>query len=282
MVLLALTLLAASSSRGGDQPLVELSLRLDGDVAAVRATIARRSLWFDLDTGATHTIVDAAAAKKLGLKGLSTQQIHGAGAGTVSALRLAPFPVQLQSQRFYPGDPLAVDLSHVGSALVQGGILGFDFYRRYVVAVNFDTRRVALYEPGTYAHAGGGAAIPLVLRPPRAYVNVLVAAPGVSPERHLLRLDTGSSDAVDDDIVLRSSAPKTPISGGVGIGSRFKSYLGTVSSLTIGPFVLRDLPSATGGVQLIGNGVWRRFNVVFDFSRSKMYLTPRTGRPVDR
>jgi hypothetical protein len=38
-----------------------------------------------------------------------------------------------------------------------------------------------------------------------------------------------------------------------------------------------DLPSATGGVQLIGSGVWHRFNIVFDFSRSCMYLTPRTA-----
>ncbi|HEY1868371.1 MAG TPA: hypothetical protein VGG70_08725, partial [Candidatus Cybelea sp.] len=58
-------------------------------------------------------------------------------------------------------------------------------------------------------------------------------------------------------------------------GSRFTSYLGTVSELQIGPFKLYDLPSATGGVQLIGDEVWHRFNIVFDFSRSVMYLTPR-------
>jgi hypothetical protein len=48
-----------------------------------------------------------------------------------------------------------------------------------------------------------------------------------------------------------------------------------VSELQIGPFKLYDLPSATGGVQLIGDEVWHRFNIVFDFSRSVMYLTPR-------
>jgi hypothetical protein len=61
----------------------------------------------------------------------------------------------------------------------------------------------------------------------------------------------------------------------VGIGNRFTTYLGTVDTLRIGPFTLHDLPSATGGVQLIGDAVWHRFNVVFDFSRSVMYLTPR-------
>ena len=79
----------------------------------------------------------------------------------------------------------------------------------------------------------------------------------------------------DDDIVLRSTAPKRAIVGGVGIGGRFSSYLGTVSALRLGPFTLCNLSSATGGVQLIGDDVWHRFNVVFDFRRSVMYLTPR-------
>jgi hypothetical protein len=116
-----------------------------------------------------------------------------------------------------------------------------------------------------------------VLKPPRAFVKVSVAAQGVGAEEHELRLDSGSNDEVDDDIVLRSSGPKRNITGGVGLGSTFATLLGTVSELRIGPYVLHDLSSATGGVQLIGGGVLQRFNIVYDFSRSVMYLAPRTG-----
>jgi hypothetical protein len=168
----------------------------------------------------------------------------------VNATRLQTVAVRLGDVTFQARDPIAIDLRHVGSSLQLGGIFGFDFFRQHVVAIDFHSYRVALYDPVTYRYAGNGVAIPLVIRPPRAYVNVIVAAEGVPPERHSLRLDLGSSDAVDDDIVLRSSAPKQPISGGLGVGQRFPSYLGRVSEIQLGPFKLYDLPAATGGVQL--------------------------------
>jgi hypothetical protein len=260
------------------KPLAVLQGRADGLVPAVQGTVDGQAMWFDLDTGGLTSYIDASLAHALRLHTVGNVSITGAGAGKVQALRLSPVAVRLGSVNFRAVKPIALDLSRSGTSLQQGGILGFDFYRRFVVAIDFKTYRVTLYEPRTYRYTGKGVAIPLVIRPPRAFVYATVAAQGAAPESHLLRLDVGSGDAVDDNIVLRSSAPKRVISGGVGIGNRFTSYLGTVSTLKIGPFVLHDLPSATGGVQLIGDEVWRRFNIVFDFSRSVMYLTPREVR----
>jgi hypothetical protein len=257
------------------RPLAVLQGRPDDFVPAVAGTVRGRALWFDLDTGALESFIDASAARVLHLRRIGNTSVRGAGAGKVQGARLAPVSVLLGGVDFTAQNPIALDLSHAGSSLEQGGILGFDFFSRYVVAIDFKTYRVTLFNPRSYRYTGNGVAIPLVMRPPRAFVLVTVAARGVPPERHLLRLDIGSSDAVDDDIVLRSSAPKRVISGGVGIGNRFTSYLGTVSTLKVGPFVLHDLPSATGGVQLIGDDVWHRFNIVVDFSHAVMYLTPR-------
>ncbi|MGB8966396.1 MAG: retropepsin-like aspartic protease [Candidatus Cybelea sp.] len=258
----------------GSQPLTVLDGCADGLVPAVAGTIHGHRIWFDLDTGALQTYLDASTARELALPSVGSTTVSGAGKGAVNATRLQTVAVRLGDVIFQARDPIAIDLGHVGSSLQLGGILGFDFFRQHVVAIDFHSYRVALYDPVAYRYAGKGVAIPLVIRPPRAYVNVIVAAEGVPPERHSLRLDLGSNDAVDDDIVLRSSAPKQPISGGVGVGQRFPSYLGRVSELQLGPFKLYDLPAATGGVQLIGDAVWHRFNVVFDFSRSVMYLEP--------
>jgi hypothetical protein len=255
-------------------PLTVLEGRADGLVPAVSGTVHGRRMWFDLDTGAHESFIDASRARALHLTAVGTVSVRGAGSGQAQGARLAPVTVHLGTVDFSAQNAIALDLSHDGSAL-RASILGFDFYRRYVVAIDFGSYRVTLYDPNSYHYTGNGVAIPLVIRPPRAFVRVTVSAEGVAPEEHLLRLDVGSSDAVDDDIVLRSTAPKHAISGGVGIGNRFTTYLGTVNSLRIGPFVLHDLPSATGGVQLIGDAVWHRFNIVFDFSRSVMYLTQR-------
>jgi Aspartyl protease len=250
--------------------------RPDGLVMAVRATVAQRPIWFDLDTGGTHTIIDTGIARQLHLPIVGKQRLGGAGAGTVTAIRLGSFDISLHRVKFRPKAPLALDLSNIGSTIEEGGILGYDFFERYVVELDYDHQIVRLYDPRSYVFHGNGSKIPLVLKPPRAYVMVQISAPGVPKQPQLLRLDTGSSDAADSDIVLHSNEPKKPITAGVGIGSKFQAYLGTVSELDIGPYELKSLPSATGGVQLIGDGVWSRFNVVLDFSRSRMYLTPRS------
>jgi hypothetical protein len=273
---LSLWVLLALVTASPPRPLAVLGARLDGYVMAVQPVIANQKLWFDLDTGGLHTIVDSSAAKALQLRSAGSLQIGGAGKGAVQALKLSPFAVRLKTVTFYPKDPLALDLSRTGSVIGTRGLLGFDLFSQYVVEYDYDRTTVALYDPASYRYAGAGARIPLVIRPPRAFVSVVVSAPGVAPERHLLRVDTGSSDSVDDDIILRSNEPKRIVTGGVGIGSRFKTYIGTISSLQIGPYVLhQNLVSATGGVQLIGGDVWHRFNIVFDFAHRCMYLAPR-------
>jgi hypothetical protein len=269
---LSLSALSAVVPTSTPRPLAVLAARLDGYVMAVQPVIANQKLWFDLDTGGLHTIVDSSAAKASQLRSAGSLQIGGA----VEALKLLPFAVRLKTVTFYPKDPLALDLSHTGGVIDARGLLGFDLFSQYVVAYDYDRTAVELYDPATYRYPGAGARIPLVIRPPRAFVSVVVSAPSVAPERHLLRVDTGSSDSVDDDIILRSSEPKKIVTGGVGIGSRFKTYVGTISSLQIGPYVLhQNLVSATGGVQLIGGEVWHRFNIVFDFAHRCMYLAPR-------
>ena len=243
---------------------------------AVQGTVRGKALWFDLDSGGIHSIIDSSTANTLHLTSARTLNVRGAGSGQVLATQLAAFDVQLGHARFRPSDPLSLDLSNAGSVIGARGLLGFELFSRYVVEFNYDRHLVVLYEPKDYAYSGNGVRVPIVIRPPRAFVSVLVSAPGVAAERHLLRLDTGSSDSVDDDIILKSSEPKRRITGGVGIGSRFQTYLGQVSMLQIGPFTLHNnLTSVTGGVQLIGTQVWHRFNMVFDFSRSCMYLSPR-------
>jgi hypothetical protein len=276
LVLLALG--ASANSVAGDVPVAALPAKLDGTMMAVEGSVRATNIWFDLDSGGVHSVVDRSVADSLHLPAAGSTSTSGTGKGSVAALALRPFPVRLKGVTFVLRDPLALDLSRAGSAIGARGLLGFELFARYVVEFDYDHRTVSLFEPASYVYRGAGTRVPLVIRPPRAFVWAVVAAPGVAPQRHLLRLDTGSSDAVDDNIVLRSDEPKREITGGVGIGSRFKTYLGYLSSLQIGPFVMHgDLSSATGGVQIIGMGVWHRFNIVFDFSRHCMYLTPRAA-----
>ena len=267
--------LLLTGTSGVATPVAQLKASADGKIASVEGKVSGRILHFDVDSGALNSIIDLRVAKSLGISLLGYGMIRGAGTGSVPIRHLGRIMISLGAASFEPSEPIAVDLSNVGQTTPLDGLLGFDFFRRYVVDLDYDRSIITLYDPDSYVYRGSGATIPLLIRPPRIFVRVIVAARGVPSQQHLLRLDTGSDDDVDDDIVMRSSAPKKPILGGVGIGSRFRSYLGVVTELRLGPLTLHNLSSATGGVQLIGNGVLRRFRVVIDTQRSVMYLTPR-------
>lgn len=270
-----LSLTAQCIAASEPTPLAVLPIHYDGKIAAVDFALGEKTLRLALDTGGTYTILDTKAARTMGLKEAGDLAVKGAGAGSLPGKRLAPFTLIAGKAIFTPDDAVALDFSHVGSEIPIDGLVGYEFFSRYVVEVNNDRSTVTLYDPATYAYRGKGVAIPLVMKPPRVYLRVNVAAEGVPAEQHELRLDSGSNDAVDDDIVLRGKGEKQATTGGVGIGERFKSTLGTVTELHLGPYMLKNLPSATGGVQLIGQEVLHRFNVVYDFSRAVMYLAPR-------
>ena len=165
--MLALGASAAGAARDAVQhPLAALPAKLDGYVLAVEGGVRGNRIWWDLDSGGVHSIVDRAAAESLHLPATGVAAVHGVGKGTVAAIALRPFPVQLQRVTFWPRDPLALDLSHAGSAIGARGLLGFELFSRYVVEFDYDRRTVRLFEPASYVYRGTRARIPLASSQP--------------------------------------------------------------------------------------------------------------------
>ena len=256
--------------------LATVPLRSDGLLVSIAGKIHDRTINLDLDSGGLwYTIIDTAVVKELRLPANGTGRVGGTGKGTVPFVRLAPLSIAFGSTVYRPPAPISLDYTQIGRPTHQDGLLGFDFFWNFVIAVNYDHRTVTLYDPRSYVYTGAGAKIPLIIRSPRAFVRVRLAVPGVPVKERTLRLDSGSEDAVDDDIFLRSTAPKKLVRSGRGLGTEFQAYSGAISALTLGPYTLRDLPAVSGGVPLVGSAVLHKFNVIYDFRHAAMYLEPR-------
>ncbi len=67
---------------------------------------------------------------------------------------------------------------------------------------------------------------------------------------------------------------KLDIVGGVGLGQEFHTTIARAEWAEIGPFRLAAPLGAPGGVPLIGLETLRRFDVTFDYTHAKMFLTP--------
>jgi hypothetical protein len=161
------------------------------------------------------------------------------------------------SQQFWPN---LQSISRTCATQRQvAGILGYDFFTRFVVDIDYEARVLTLYDPETFVYAGSGTAVPFALKRKTPYVKIRVKVSGHESEEREVLVDSGSGDAVDSD-ALALSPQKIEVLGGVGLGQEFRTVLSRGEEAQIGPFVLEKPIGAIGGVELIGTEVLRRFD----------------------
>ena len=86
-------------------------------------------------------------------------------------------------------------------------------------------------------------------------------------------VDTGSGDALNDELLATSTAEKKEVTGGRGLGKEFQVIQATAERVELGRFRFRNLRGSTGGMK-IGGGLLRQFTVIFDYPAKQMILEP--------
>ena len=167
-------------------------------------------------------------------------------------------------------------------------VLGDKFFRRFVVKIDYQEQVLTLYEPSTFQYAGKGERIPLQYSDNHIYVHASITKPGSLQVSGYFMVDCGSMTGVILNVPfikqhsLTPSAKATEISL-CGIGGNSKSVMGTLAGLRIGEHGIKKpvtlFSQASGGVLTrpdiagsIGNGILRKFDVIFDYSRKEMIL----------
>jgi hypothetical protein len=232
--------------------------------------------WFILDTGASVSVLDEAFASLLRLDEAGEKPLaatvgraksHGAFTHGVT-YDLAG--LKIRADRVY-----VIDLSVLPSMLGRelAGIMGYDFFSRFVVDVDFDAEVITLWDPATYKRSGPGEAVKFQLFGRRPHVPVQIALPGkVGVERDLL-VDTGSPDALNADILAQSSE-KLQVLGTSDAGMDVPTIIGRADWAELAKFRFKGPMGISSGVPLVGIEVLRRFHVTFDYSRQTMWLQP--------
>jgi hypothetical protein len=159
-----------------------------------------------------------------------------------------------------------------------GGVIGGDFFLNYVVALNFENATMTVQAPEGFAAPPGMTAIPVTIERKTPYFLIRTKVEGQDAVETKVQIDSGSGDAVDVNSFAQSPH-RLEVVGGVGLGQEFRMVMGRGEWAEIGPFRLDAPTGATGGVQLIGNEVLRRFHVVFDYARNRVLLAPNRFFP---
>ena len=170
------------------------------------------------------------------------------------------------------------------------GIIGYSFFSKYIVSINFDSTVIEVYSPGKINYPKQGTTLhPVFTALPIQWVNV--------KDRKKLGynfyFDTGAglcflmSEQFARDSGILLSRRKPLITQAQGLGGKLEMRLTVIKEIKLGPYRFRQVPTYlyddqfnvtsfpfTGG--LIGNDLLRRFNMIINYPKREIHLMPNS------
>ncbi len=272
-----------------------------------------KPLWFILDTGAP-SIVDLRQSKNLNLELYAPQKGYGIGNAPEDVSFTKSISFQINNVNFLEKDVAVVSLATIeecvnryvvdimGNIISQekkikrksqyqpiDGILGANFFKSFVVEIDYKHQYVVLHDSETYHYDGAGKIIPIEITANHIFTYASIQSTDNTNIKGRFMIDTGSMLAILFTTsfikrynLLPAPSQTKPVSL-CGLGGSSQAQIGTIGKLSMQDVSVNQLPAvfsqATGGVLAssefdghIGNAVLRHFNVIFDYSRSRMIL----------
>jgi hypothetical protein len=271
----------------------------------VRVTLGGNAVaerWFIFDTGAQPTVLDAALADSMNVRGTPAGTTTGAGGGTTRVGDAGPLVLDVSGVSL---GPLSVRIAPLDSLLgaTSGrdipGIIGSRFFREHVVELDFDSLVVRVRDPGTFRPPAGSVVVPLELDGDIPYARGWLTTPdGRHVPLHML-VDLGAkSTLLLTEPFIRAqrltdafpSRVESPLGAGMGGPTRYAFARAprleiATSGAPLGMTEALVALSVGGTLRsarydgLLGADFLARYRVTFDYARQRMYLTPRVPAP---
>lgn len=267
---------------------------LTGGVVILRATVGEKpdSLTFVLDTGSGGISLDSATVDYLQLPAVESERTIRGIAGIrkvkfVRNLTLHLPGLETENLDFHINDYEI--LTNVYGVRIDG-IIGYSFLSRYIVKIDYDVNMLEVWTPGAMKYPRQG----FLMKPIINSIPIVTATvkDGVSVDGSFY-FDTGaglcllmSEDFANDKKVIKKGRKMT-LTQAEGLGGKKTMVVTTVKQVKFGPYKFRKVPAhifkdefnvtaypVLGG--LLGNDLFRRFNLVLNYSKKEIHLLPNT------
>jgi hypothetical protein len=266
------------------------------DMIYVRASInGSRPLSLNLDTGASHSVINPELATALGLKQSGSGEASGIGTGQSTKFgRVEGTTIEVGGRVLRNQSILTLSMSFLASQLGHptDGTLGSNIFANYIVRTAYSRREIELEDPVTWNPSGAGVAIPVQLRDNMPFISATLTLPSGNYVAGNFLVDSGQIGAAlalnkafqdaHPDLSLHHAIQMPPANA---VGGNFRYKITRIPALRIGQFTLKDpitvLPEQAAGIEadpelagIIGADVLSRFTVTFDYPHGKMFLAP--------
>lgn len=267
---------------------------LSGGIIIVQARLDNfpDTLNFILDTGSGGISIDSAVVEYFKLvKTPSERTLRGIAMMrkviyvTNRTLHLPNLPIEHLD--FHIND---YDLLTSVYGVKIDGIIGYSFFSRYIVKVDYDNSMLEIYTQGKIRYPRSGIKLSPTITGIPVFTSTITDDITIS-SRFYFDSGAGLCLLLSDDFVKDSSIfPKNKkmlMTQAEGIGGKKPMRLTTVKEIKIGPYKFKKVPThifydeynvtsypLLGG--LIGNDLLRRFNLIINYAEKEIHLRPNS------
>lgn len=291
-VILSITALAQN------QEITRIPFLLNNDHIIIQLSINDSpQMNFMFDSGAGGILINKNIADSIGLEA-ATERVNTGAVGTHTVSILKGNTIQIGDAQINNINMMRDEnnFEQLDSGEEIAGIIGFHILSRFVVMVDYNTFELILYNRSNYVYEGEGTVMPIVLT---YNLPLIICKVGVSSDTEFegfFLVDTGARsdliissptvnrfnmlDAVGDHYVLKTELGSS--------GKKAKIMYGRIHELEFAEKSFSNVPvilsQAESGVLsfegidgIIGNRILKRFNIIFDYPRSLIYLEPNAN-----
>lgn len=187
----------------------------------------------------------------------------------------------------FTGQMVIVSQSGTTQQFQTDGVIGYTLFGEFSVEIDYDELVIRLYDPEELSPDSTWHAIRLELQEMIPFLETAVSIAGEDPVPVRTYIDLAAREPLellvkpDMKFILPENLTEE-IYLGTGLSGDIYGRKGIVTRLEIGPYMLHDVPTdfppaevrskQRGADAILGNNAIRRFNVIFDYTRSILYL----------
>jgi hypothetical protein len=252
-----------------------------------------------LDTGLRYTIItELFPDDSLDLNYGELRDLQGLGSGksffayestgnTVQVGRVA-----LMNRQVYAFKEDLFNLSKQTGTKING-LIGVDFFRDYVVEIDYSARRLRMFDPENFTDPKGYGVMPMTIQRQKMYIHLSVLETDSALQSIKMLIDTGAELTAWFETLTNKAVniPEKSIRGriGQGLNGEINGVFARVEQLCIANFCVKNpivaFPDSASIGQIIrttdrdgtiGSQLLSRFNLIIDSSRRKFYFKPNS------